>query len=71
MRKTSELDPNEWRWIVGEKTRTPRRMAIAEASKSRRELIKCGCVDVKRFVQDNASVKSINFDVRCIGNCNN
>ena len=34
---------NEWGWIVGEKTLTPRWMTIAEASKSYRELIECRC----------------------------
>ena len=43
MIKTLEFDPNEWGWIVGEKTLTPGWMTIAEASKSCRELIKCGC----------------------------
>ena len=61
LRKTLEFDSNEWGWIVGEKTITPRWMAIAEASKSCRELIMCS---VKWTAQDNASVKSINLDLQ-------
>ena len=55
MRKTLEFDSNEWGWIVGEKTMTPRWMTIAEASKSCRELIMCGC---------KMNCKSINLDVQ-------
>ena len=43
LRKTVEFDPHEWGWIAERKTITPRWMTIAEASKSCRELIKCGC----------------------------
>ena len=62
MRKTLEFDNNEWRWIVGEKKITPRWMTfLSEKFLSDAENLLS--VDVKRTVQDNASVKSINLDV--------
>ena len=59
-------------WIVGEKTITPTWMTIAEASKSCRELIKCGCkTNCTRQCKCKKYQLRCTELCRCAGNCNN
>ena len=72
LRKTLEFDPNEWGWIVGEKTMTPRGMTIAEASNSCRKIIKCGCkTNCTRQCKCKKYQLRCTELCRCTGNCNN